>query len=246
MEHGKPLWEPIEGLVFNLSTVLMSTIAAVIVLLIALVAARSPVVKAPSGMQNFMEWVIEFVRGIVANAMDLKTGERFVSLALTLIMFIFVSNMLGLPFAIVTTGHGPGGEEAHYLWWKSPTADPHVTLTLSIMVIVLTHYFGIKLKGWGGYAKGYFQPMWWLFPINIVEEFANTVTLGLRLFGNIFAGEVLLALLAGAVHHGILASIGAALPMIVWQGFSIFVGTIQAFIFTMLSMVYMAHKVAHH
>jgi F-type H+-transporting ATPase subunit a len=111
--------------------------------------------------------------------------------------------------------------------------------------VALSHYYGIKLKGVGEYGRDFLRPMWFLFPLKIIEEFANTLTLGLRLFGNIYAGEILLGLLAGLATSGIGGTIAAALPMMAWQGFSIFVGAIQAFIFTMLTMVYMAHKVSH-
>lgn len=225
------------GLEFNLSTILMSTIAAVIVFIIAVAAARNAQIQNVKGLQMFMEWVVDFVKGLIASTMDYKTGERFLSLALTLIMFIFVSNMMGLPFAVVID---------HDLWWKSPTADAHVTLTLSAMVVILSHYYGIKLRGPGGYAREYFKPNPLFFPINVIEEFAKILTLGLRLFGNIYAGEVLLGLLAVGYSAGIFAAIGAAIPMLVWQGFSIFVGTIQAFIFTVLTLAYMKQKVEGH
>ncbi len=79
-----------------------------------------------------------------------------------------------------------------------------------------------------------------MLPFKIIEEFTNTMTLGFRLYGNIFAGEVLLSLLASMAS---VTLVGAIIPMILWQGFSLFVGAIQAFIFTTLSMVYMSHKV---
>ena len=85
--------------------------------------------------------------------------------------------MLGLPFAIVT--------HDHTLWWKSPTADATVTLTLSTTMILLTHYYGIKMRGTKAYAAGYFKPFWPLAIINVFEEFTSTLTLGLRLYGNI-------------------------------------------------------------
>jgi F-type H+-transporting ATPase subunit a len=84
-----------------------------------------------------------------------------------------------------------------------------------------------------------------MFPIKIIEEFANTLTLGLRLYGNIYAGEILLGLLAASLATGVGGHLAAAVPMLVWQGFSVFVGAIQAFIFTMLTMVYLSHKVSH-
>ncbi|GMB09431.1 F-type H+-transporting ATPase subunit a [Thermolongibacillus altinsuensis] len=234
MHHEAPLYE-IFGLTFNLANVLMITVTSVIVFVIAVLATRNLAMK-PTGMQNFLEWVMDFVKNIIKSNMDWKTGGRFHVLGMTLIMYIFVANMLGLPFSVVIDGK---------LWWKSPTADPVVTLTLATMVVALSHYYGIKLHGFGHYAKGFVTPMWFLFPLKIIEEFANTLTLGLRLYGNIFAGEILLALLAGSLATGVGGTIAAIIPTIAWQGFSIFVGAIQAFIFTMLTMVYMAHKVSH-
>ncbi len=234
MQHEAPLYE-LFGLTFNLSNVMMITVTSVIVFVIALLATRNLSMK-PTGMQNFLEWVMDFVKGIIKSNMDWQTGGRFQVLGVTLIMYIFVANMLGLPFAVVINDE---------LWWKSPTADPVITLTLATMVVGLSHYYGIKMKGLKGYAEGFVSPMPFLFPLKIIEEFANTLTLGLRLYGNIFAGEILLGLLAGSLATGFAGTVVAIIPTIVWQAFSIFVGAIQAFIFTMLTMVYMSHKVSH-
>ncbi|WP_226566700.1 F0F1 ATP synthase subunit A [Bacillus stratosphericus] len=230
------------GLTFNLSNVLMITIASIIVLLIAVLTTRVLSIR-PTKAQNFMEWIVDFVRNIIGSSMDMKTGAPFLALGVTLLMYIFVSNMLGLPFSITVD---------HNLWWKSPTADPAITMTLAIMVMGLTHYYGVKAKGVKGYTKDFLKPIPFLVPLKIIEEFANTLTLGLRLYGNIFAGEILLGLLAGLATNfysqniaiGIIGTLGAIVPMIVWQAFSLFVGTIQAFIFTMLTMVYISHKVS--
>lgn len=223
-------------LIFNKSTVLMLIVTAVVVFLIAFISTRNLKLK-PTGMQNFMEWIMDFVKGIIKSNMDWKTGGQFHVLGITLIMFIAVANLLGLPFSI---------SYDHYLWWKSPTADPTVTLTLAVMVTLLAHYYGIKAHGSGGYAKNtYLKPMWWMFPLKVIEEFANTLTLGLRLYGNIFAGEILIGLIATVAGASYLGWFGMVIPAIAWQGFSIFIGFIQAFIFTMLTMVYLAHKVSH-
>lgn len=234
MNHEAPMQE-FMGLWFNLSNVLMITVASVLVFIIAVVSTRKLAMK-PTGLQNFLEWVMDFVRNLIKSNMDWKTGGRFHLLGLTLIMYIFISNMLGLPFAIAV---------GHDLWWKSPTADPVITLTLAVMVTALSHYYGVKLKGMKGYAKGFVQPVGFLLPLKIIEEFSNTLTLGLRLYGNIYAGEILLALLAGSLAaSGFAGILVAALPTIVWQAFSIFIGSIQAFIFTLLTMVYISHKVS--
>lgn len=234
LNHEAPELVYLFGIPFNPSNILMITVASLIAFLIAFLCTRKLAMK-PTGAQNFLEWVLDFVKGIIKSNLDWHTGARFHLLALTLIMYIFVSNMLGLPFAVVV---------GHELWWKSPTADPLITLTLAVMVVGLSHYYGIKMQGTKAYGKGFFSPPL-MFPLKIIEEFSNTLTLGLRLYGNIYAGEVLLTLLislgTGSIIGGIL---GFPLTM-VWQGFSIFVGSIQAFIFTMLTMVYMSHKVGH-
>lgn len=233
MDHGAPTVE-LFGLTFNLANILMITIASAIVFIIAVISTRRIAMK-PTGMQNFMEWVMDFVKGIVKSNMDWKTGGRFHILGITLIMYIFISNMLGLPFSIVIDGD---------LWWKSPTADPIITLSLAIMVIVLSHYYGVRMRGVKAYGKEYFKPFWFMFPIKIIEEFANTLTLGMRLYGNIYAGEILLALLAGGLATGFWGTVAAIVPTLAWQAFSVFIGAIQAFVFTMLTMVYISHKVS--
>jgi len=222
------------GLQFNLANILMITVASAIVFLLAVLSTRRLAMK-PTGMQNFMEWVMDFVKNIINSTMDWKDGGRFHILGITIIMYIFVSNMLGLPFSIVVDGT---------LWWKSPTADPAVTLTLATLIVGLSHFYGVKMKGAGAYGREFFKPFWFMFPIKIIEEFANTLTLGLRLYGNIYAGEILLSLLAAGLATGVGGTLAAALPMLVWQGFSVFVGAIQSFIFCMLTMVYLAHKVS--
>lgn len=246
------------GLHIDLATFSMIIVTSIIVLIIARLAVRNLSVTNPSKMQNFLEWVVEFVRGLVASTMDLKKGKVYISLGLTLIMFIFIGNLLGLPFSIVTsheeeltvfgqtivseadlqmqeakTGH----HEIEMLWWKSPTADVSVTLGLAIIVFFLTHFFGVT-KNSKHYFKHYFEPYWFFFPLHIIEELSKPLTLGLRLFANIFAGEVLIAtiLMAGVFGLPLLAA---------WQGFSIFVGAIQAFLFTILTMVYIGQASVH-
>jgi F-type H+-transporting ATPase subunit a len=238
MEHIAPKIH-LMGFEVDLAALLMMLVTSVIVLILA----------TSGKLQNFMEWVIEFVQNIIGSTMDSKTGRAFLTLGLTLIMFIFVGNMLGLPFAIVTEHHHlphifgqevivkETAEHYHLLWWKSPTADAAVTMALAIVVIVLSHYLGIT-RNTKHYFKHYFQPSIAFFPIHIIEQVSKPLTLGLRLFGNIFAGEVMISVILGAGWFGIPA-------LLIWQGFSIFVGSIQAFVFTMLTMVYISQSIVH-
>ncbi|MCM3714278.1 F0F1 ATP synthase subunit A [Halalkalibacter oceani] len=237
MDHEAPI-RTYFGLDFNMSTVLMTTVACIIVFLICFIGTRRLSMR-PSGLQNFLEWMIDFVRGIIKANMDWKVGGQFIALAFTLLFYTFVANMLGMPFEL----YNPS---THEVWWKSPTSDPVLTLTMAVLVVVLTHYYGIKIRGLGEYLKDYIRPVPFLLPFKIIEEFANTLTLGMRLFGNVYAKEILMVLLVTVGTSSLFGVFGAFLPLMAWQAFGIFIGSIQAYIFAMLAMVYMAHKVEHH
>lgn len=244
------------GLNIDLSAIGMVTLTCIVVFIIARLATRNLSVDNPGKMQNFLEWVIDFVKGIIGNSMDMKKGKMFIALAMTLIMFIFVGNMLGLPLSVITKHEVPptvfGQELAisseefvaegygadnnlSVLWYRSPTADPAITMGLALMMIVLSHYYGIT-RNTRGYFKGFVQPYAVFLPINIIGEVSKLLTLGMRLFGNIFAGEVMISTF-------VMAGVFSILGMVPWMAFSIFVGAIQAFIFTMLSMVYMSQQI---
>lgn len=191
----------------------------------------------PKGKQNAIEWLIDFVRGIITDNMSSREVNNFHLLAFTFFLFVIVANSIGLVTKVVL----PGDISV----WKSPTADPLVTLTLALMVIVLTNFFSSARFGFVGYFKNSFMnPVAFLMPIKLMEEFTNVLTLGLRLYGNIYAGEVLLGLIASIVTKlGWFTLPLAVILEMVWIGFSLFIGAIQTYVFVTLSMVYMAHKV---
>lgn len=248
MEHIAPIvhkW----GIEFDLAAIFMIILTSIIVLALGLLAVRGASVEKPTKMQNFLEWAIEFVVGIIGTTMDFKKGKPYLTLGLALIMYIFVGNMLGLPLGIVTEAHHGatifgmeldlgGEEEGHIAWWKSPTADVAVTAALTIVVIALTHIEGMR-RNTKHYFKHYFEPYIPFLPLNLIKEVSKPLSLALRLYGNIFAGEVMIGVIVGG-----LSWIGI-IPLIVWQAFSVFVGTIQAFIFVMLTMVYMSQAIVH-
>ncbi|MDQ0339414.1 F-type H+-transporting ATPase subunit a [Caldalkalibacillus uzonensis] len=235
MQYKEPTFTLLGFLEFSFTVVLMVTITAALTFAVAYAGARQAHTGKPSGMQNFMEWMVEFIRGLVGSTMHSARNNQFVMLALALIMFIFIGNFLSIPFKITT--------DNYYILWKAPTSDPHVTLTLAITVIVLSNILGIRMLGFKEYFLHYFKPQAWQFPLHIIEEFAKTLTLGLRLFGNIFAKETLAGMLAHAGFASVVGAVAFALPMIAWQAFGIFVGAIQAFVFTILTLVYIAQKV---
>ncbi|MNZ79137.1 ATP synthase subunit a [compost metagenome] len=197
-----------------------------------------------------MEWAVDFMHSTIASSMPVHKVRPYLALGMTLIMFIFISNLLGLPLLIVTDIHeafpaigitqeylDSHGGVAHLAWWKSPTADLAVTAGLALIVFVLVHYLGMK-QNRKHYLKHYLHPYPVFFPVNLIETVAKPVTLALRLYANIFAGEVLISTIL------MLGWVGIPF-MVAWQGFSIFVGAIQAFLFTVLTMVYISQATVH-
>jgi len=233
MFHIGPIW-------FDGTVAMMTIISCIIVFLVVFICTRNLQMK-PKGKQNFIEWVIDFVRGIVAANLPGSQVNNFHLLGVTMFLFVFVANEIGLVTKIVTTDD--------ITLWKSPTADPFVTLTLALMVISLTHFFGIKSLGFKNYLiNSYLKPVGFLLPLKIIEEFTNAITLALRLYGNIFAGEVLLGLIANMFISLGWWSLPIVMPLeMIWIGFSLFIGAIQAYVFVTLTMVFMSHKiVAEH
>ncbi|OCA84389.1 F0F1 ATP synthase subunit A [Bacillus sp. FJAT-27225] len=235
MHYGKPLVTWL-GITFDLSIVLTSTIASLLVFLIALLSIRRLEKGVPKGLQNFMEWTIEFVQGIMSNSMGASKNLFILSTGVSLLLYLVISNSMGIPFSFVT------GDEHQVVWWKSPTADAHVTMTLAIMIMAYTHFIDIHMHGFKHYFKNYFKPVKAFLPINLLEQLSTTLTLGLRLFGNIYAGEVMLVILAGSIVNGFFPALLAALPLLIWQAYCLFIGAIQAYIFVTLTMVYIAHR----
>ncbi|MEO3947214.1 F0F1 ATP synthase subunit A [Gorillibacterium sp. CAU 1737] len=255
--HEFPIWDLGHGFEVDVAGVLTILVACIIVFVLARLSVRNLSVTRPSKLQNFLEWVVEFVQGMVASTQDMKTGKKYVSLGMTLIMFIFISNLLGLPLLVTTEHHEPlivagqtlvsqevidtaiakGHHGAEISWWKSPTADLSITAGLALVVFLIIHFQGAT-KNTRHYLKHYFEPYFFFFPLNLLETIAKPVTLAIRLYANIFAGEVLISTITMAGFFGIPL-------MAVWQGFSIFVGAIQAFLFTILTLVYIAQATVH-
>lgn len=223
-----PIW-------FDKTICLMVLLSCVIVFALVYFCTRNLQMK-PKGKQNVIEWVIDFVRKIITDNLPSKELTNFHLLSFTMFLFVLVANIIGLVTKIVI---------GDYSYWKSPTADPVVTLTLAFIMILLTHLFSVRRFGLKGYfVNSFMKPVSFLLPIKLMEEFTNLLTLGLRLYGNIFAGEVLLGLIASIVSATRLWAIPIAIPLeMIWLAFSLFIGSIQAFIFVTLSMVYMAHKI---
>lgn len=242
MDTKSPVIENVFGISWlsvDLSIILMLAVTSIIVIIFGYFAGRNLKMK-PTGFQNFVEWLIDFVKGLISDSMDWKVGRVYLPLGLTLILFIFVGNVLGSVLNITTLDN--------VSWWKSPTSDAGVALTLATMIVVLSHFAGVKVKGIKEYGRDYIRPIPLMLPFKIIEEFTNTLTLGLRLFGNIFAGGILTAIILGlstnaAGGFSFFGFLGSTIPMLLWSAFSLFVAGIQAYIFTLLTMLYISYKV---
>lgn len=223
------------GLMFNWTNLISGLLIFVLVFCLLYGLSRKLQMK-PKGAQNLMEWMIDFTNGIVRGQMPANEAPHYNFMAFVLFVFILIANEFGLIFQF-----GWGGHEL----LRSPTADPIITMTLALVIMTLTHFAGVARHGFVGYLKSYCTPYTAMLPINLFEEFSNFLTLGLRLFGNIYAGELLLKLLAQmAFSHGIPTMI-VSLPLeVVWQGFSFFIGGVQAYVFVTLTTVYISSKVS--
>ncbi len=224
------------GLRFDLVGIIGSTLMALVVLCVCIWLARKVEMK-PNKRQNVLEYMLDFTNGIVKDNVSDKDAQKHLSLyAFVLFLFIWFMNQLGL-FLEVKVGN--------YMVIKSPTADPVATMSFAMMTLLLSFTFGMQKFGVGGYLHNYAAPVGFLLPINLIEEITNFLTLSLRLYGNIYAGEVLLTLIGNrlAMSFGLPTMILAAPLAMIWQGFSVFIGSIQAYVFVTLSMVYIGRKV---
>ena len=225
------------GLSFSVPILLSCLVTVLVVTIFSIVAARNVSMK-PGKMQNVFESLMDFTKGIVNGAVDEETGKSYYLYVFSLFSFILIANMVGL---VIYFHYG------EHSYFASPTASPVVCLALSLMTTLIAHYSGVQKMGFKGYIKNsYLSPMSLMLPIKLIEEFTNTITLAFRLYGNIYAGEVLLGLIVMfSSSFGILTYIFAIPLGVVWQGFSVVIGAIQAYVFCTLTMVYIAHKVEH-
>lgn len=222
---------------FYLDTLIMSWIMGFIFLGVFWVVVRRATIGVPRGLQNFVELVYEFVQSQVKETFHGKS-DLIAPLALTIFAWVFLMNFMDLlPVDLIpglTTLLG-----VHH-FKTVPTTDPNLTLGMSISVFFLVLFYGVKIKGWQGYFKEMtchpFGPA--LFPFNftlkVVEELAKPLSLGLRLFGNLYAGELIFILIA-LIDWKYQWLLGAP-----WAIFHILIILIQAFIFMMLTIVYLS------
>ena len=205
------------GMQVNMDTIFTTWLTALIVFLVVFAASRGKKL-VPTGVQNCVEILVE---GLLSQ-FEKNVGPKYrqvVPALLTLFLFILTANQLGL----LPTEH----------LTASPTSDINTTLGLALAVTLLIHVLFIANQGVGKWIKHFFEPFPVFVFINLVEEISRPVTLAMCLFGNILAGEILLELLYALCPW---------LIPIIWIAFSVFVGCVQAYIFTTLSSVYLKHS----
>lgn len=205
------------GLQVNLQIMIMAWIVMAILIVLALMASRR-LSWIPKGVQNIMEFLVEFIEDMVKGSMGTH-GLKYTYFFGSLFLFIFVSNMLGLI---------PG--------LASPTKDVSVTLSLAFLWVIFMQYIGIRENGLIGHLKHYLQPFAPFVVLHLLELGTRPLTLALRLFGNIYAGEILLEKLTE--NFKLVAPTA-------WLLMSVAIGAIQAFIFTVLCVSYTGLTVSH-
>jgi F-type H+-transporting ATPase subunit a len=242
--------------VFNVDSVFWATLLGVLTCFILWRAARSATAGVPGRFQAAIELMVEMVdsqaKGIVHNA---ESRKLVAPLALTVFIWIFLMNAMDLlPVDLIPAiwhvdGPAIGAPDYQRV---VPTADLSITMGLSLSVLLLCLYYNVKIKGAGGWMHELFTApfgdKFYLYPVNflmqMIEFVAKTVSHGMRLFGNMYAGELifmLIALMGGAwalTGTGIALAIGHIIAGSVWAIFHILIITLQAFVFMMLTLVY--------
>ena len=265
--RNKELVGPFDLSVVNYDSLLFSILVGVIGCFLLWKGASKATSGVPGRFQAAVEILVEMVenqaKGIVHNA---KSRKLVSPLALTVFVWIFLLNAMDLlpvdllPVIWEKIVGATGGDPHHAYLRVVPTADLSVTMGLSLGVLITCLVYNVKIKGWGGWVHELFAAPfgdhWALYPFNfvmqIIEFVAKTVSHGMRLFGNMYAGELiflLIALMGGAWSlsaTGIGLAIGHIIAGSVWAIFHLIIITLQAFVFMMLTLVYIGQAHDQH
>jgi len=205
-------------LVFNTETILMSWIVMAALILFGFLATKK-IGFLPNPFQVVGEFLVNAFYGLAEDALDEEMGRKYFPLICALFMFLLLSNWLGIIPKL-----------------SEPTKDLNTPLGLGIMGFFIAHYAGIKTKGFKKYAKEYFEPIFFMAPLNVIGELAKVISISFRLYGNIIGGAIIILVVSHLIYS-------LVLPPILVCFFSLFIGTIQAFVFTMLTLVYISVQV---
>lgn len=209
--------------------VFMTSWFVIAVLIVASFAATRNIQRVPSGIQNVMEYALDFIRDLTKTQIGEKEYRPWVPFVGTLFLFIFISNWSGalVPWKLI---HLPSGELA------APTSDINTTVALALLTSLAYFYAGLKKRGLGYFSK-YIQPTPILLPINILEDFTKPLSLSFRLFGNILADELVVAVFI------LLVPLFIPLPVMI---LGLFTSAIQALIFATLAGAYIGEAIEGH
>ena len=206
------------NIALNLEVIVMTWIVFFVLIVFGFLTTRKRDLL-PKPMQVLGELIIAQLYELTEDALGEEKSKTYAPLICALFMFLLLSNWIGIV---------PHLEE--------PTKDLNTPLSLGLMGFFLAHYAGIKTKGFKEYSKEYFQPIFFMMPLNVIGELAKVVSISFRLFGNIMGGSIII-LVVSYLTYSIL------LPPLLNAFFGLFVGAIQAFVFTMLTLVYISVQV---
>ncbi len=214
----------VAGLTFNMDTILATVVAGAIVCGLGIYMARRATAGRPTWLQVAFEALVGWVQQQVYDGMGLRAPRGVVALAVTLFAFILIANWL----AVLPTEHV----------LPPPTSDVNLTYAMALLVIVWVNVAGIRRQGSKHYFGHLTKPYPAMTPIEVITQyFSRPISLALRLFGNIFAGGIMIAVIA-LLPAWILWAPNAA-----WKLFDLFIGAIQALIFTLLTIIYFSEAV---
>ncbi len=228
LEVGKHFYWKIGSIQLH-GQVFLSSWFVIAVLLILSIAATRNIQTVPTGIQNFMEYVLDFIRSLTRDQIGEKEYRPWVPFVGTLFLFIFVSNWSGalIPWKVIEI---PDSELA------APTNDINTTVALALLTSLAYFYAGISKKGLGYFAD-YLQPTPIMAPFRVLEDFTKPLSLSFRLFGNILADELVVAVLV------LLVPLFVPLPLMI---LGLFLSAIQALIFATLAASYIGEALEGH
>jgi len=205
-------------LTFNIEAIAMSWIVFLVLILFGMMATRKRR-RIPGGFQLAGEMIWSGFYGLTEDALGRDKAKSYAPLICALFLFLLLSNWIGII---------PHFEE--------PTKDLNTPLSMGIMGFVIAHVSGIRARGFKAYAREYFEPFPLWLPLNIIDELSKIVSISFRLFGNIMGGAIIILVVSHLIYS-------LLLPPLLYAFFGLFVGAIQAFVFTMLTLVYISLKV---
>jgi F-type H+-transporting ATPase subunit a len=206
------------NLVFNTETIIMTWIVMATLICFGFLATRKAGL-IPNPFQVVAEIFVSTFYGFTRDTLGEDLAEKYSPLICSLFMFLLLCNWLGVIPKLA-----------------EPTKDLNTPLGLGIMGFIIAHYSGIRAKGFSGYIKEYFQPIFFMAPLNVISELAKVVSISFRLYGNIMGGAIIILVVSHLVY-------GLIVPPFLLVFFGLFVGSIQAFVFTMLTLVYISLQV---